>query len=89
MDFIVRLPNCKGKIVIMVVVDRLSKYALFIAHPYTRVTVAQAFVESIFKLHGMSSSIVSDRDLVFISAFWREFFRLQGSKLCMSYGYHL
>lgn len=89
MDFIVRLPNCKGKIVIMVVVDRLSKYALFIAHPYTIVTVAQAFVESIFKLHGMSSSIVSDRDLVFISAFWREFFKLQGSKLCMSYGYHL
>lgn len=85
MDFIVGLPNCKGKIVIMVVVDKLSKYAHFIAlsHPYTAATLAHAFIESIFKLHGMPSSIVSDRYPVFISAFWREFFRLQGSKLCM------
>ncbi|KAM1097370.1 hypothetical protein ACFX19_015033 [Malus domestica] len=36
----------------------------------------------------MPSSIVSDRDLVFISSFWREFFKLQGSKLCFSSGFH-
>ena len=41
-----------------------------------------------FQLHGMPNSIVSDRDPVFISAFWREFFKLQGAKLCMSLGYH-
>ncbi|KAM1393842.1 hypothetical protein ACFX2F_029952 [Malus domestica] len=74
----------------MVVVDRLSKYAHFIAlsHPYTAMSVVQAFIEFVFKLHGMPSSIVSDRDPVFINAFWREFFKLQGSKLCMSLGYH-
>ncbi|XP_068328235.1 uncharacterized protein [Pyrus communis] len=50
-------------------------------------TVAQAFIELVFKLHGMPNSIVSDKDHVFISAFWKEFFKLQGSKLCMSYGF--
>ncbi|KAM2118243.1 hypothetical protein ACFX1R_011686 [Malus domestica] len=90
MDFIVGLPSCKGKSVIWVVVDRLSKYTHFIAmsHPYTASSVAQLFVEHIFKLHGMPNSIVSDRDPVFTSAFWKELFKLQDSKLCMSSGYH-
>lgn len=90
MDFIVGLPLCKGKSVILVVVDRLSKSAHFIvmAHPYTAITVAQAFVDNVLKLHGVPSSVVSDRDLIFISAFWRELFKLQRSKLCMSSGYH-
>lgn len=80
MDFIVGLPNCKGKTVIMVVVDRLCKYVHFIAlsYPYIAVIMAQAFIEFVFKLHGMPNSIVSDRDPMFINAFWREFFRLQG-----------
>ncbi|KAB2608149.1 hypothetical protein D8674_011317 [Pyrus ussuriensis x Pyrus communis] len=90
MDFIVGLPNCKGKSVIMVIVDRLSKYSHFIAlaHPYNASIVAQLFIEHVFRLHGMPNSIVSDRDPVFVNAFWKELFRLQGSKLCMSSGYH-
>ncbi|TQD92478.1 hypothetical protein C1H46_022039 [Malus baccata] len=90
MDFICGLPNCKGKSVILVVVDKLSKYAHFIAlgHPYTAAIVAQEFVDNVFKLHGMPLTIVSDRDTLFLSAFWKDFFKLQGSKLCMSLGYH-
>lgn len=90
MDFIEGLPSSSQKSVIFVVVDRLSKCAHFIAltHPYTATTVAQAFLDNIFKLHGMPSSIVSDRDPIFTSNFWQELFRLQGTTLCMSTSYH-
>jgi hypothetical protein len=45
----------------MVVVDRLSKYAHLCAlqHPFTTSTMAQFFMDNIFKLHGMPHSIVS------------------------------
>jgi hypothetical protein len=90
MDFIEGLSLSKGQSVIMVVVDRLSKYVHFLAlsHPYTTVSVARMFVSQVFKLHGMPISIVFDRDPAFTSAFWREFFKLQGTSLDMSSSYH-
>ena len=62
----------------MVVVDRLSKYAHFctLPHPFTPTLVAQYFMEQIFKLHGMSTSIVFDRDPNLTNKFWQELFKL-------------
>jgi len=76
--------------VVFVVVDRFTKYVHFIplAHPYTAAKVAQMFMQYVFKLHGMPSTIVSDRDPVFTSKFWLELMKLQGANLAMSSSYH-
>lgn len=71
MDFIEGLPKSNGKEVIMVVVDRLTKYAHFIAlnHHFTAQTVAEEFLNHVFKLHGLPSVIVNDKDAIFLSGF--------------------
>ena len=90
MDFIVGFPKARNKVVIMVVVDQLSKYAHLCAfpHQFTPAMVAQLLLDRIFKLHGMPTSIVSDRDPTFTSKFWKELFKLQGTQLKMSTSYH-
>jgi hypothetical protein len=67
MDFILGLPKLSNKSIIMVVVDRLSKYAHFCAlqHPFTITTMAQIFMDNIFKIHVMPTSIVFERDPTF------------------------
>lgn len=51
LDFNEGLPKSSGKVVILVMVDRLSKYAHFIplAHPFTALTVEQLFIDHIYR----------------------------------------
>ena len=90
MDFVEGVPRVSGKSVILTVVDQFSKYAHFmpLAHPYTATLVARVFFDEVVRLHGMPASIVSDRDTVFTSSFWRELFRLSGVKLQYSTAFH-
>jgi hypothetical protein len=90
MDFIEALPRVNGKSVILTVVDRFSKSCHFIplAHPYSAESVAQVFFAEVVRLHGIPQSIISDRDTVFTSSFWRELMRLSGTKLHMTSAFH-
>lgn len=72
------------------VVDRFTKYAHFLPlkHPFTSPQVARLFVDSVVKLHGMPHSIVSDRDRIFTSHFWKLLFAKLGTKLKFTTAYH-
>jgi IS30 family transposase len=72
MDFITGLTKSEGKSFIMVIVDRLTKYAHICAlsHPFKSSTVATAFMEIVQKLHGIRKIIVSDKDPIFNGHFW-------------------
>jgi len=90
MDFITGLPLSHGYTVILVVVDRLSKYAHFsgLKTDYSSKSVAETFMRTVVKLHGIPKTIVSDRDKVFTSQFWQQLFKLSGTSLNMSTAYH-
>ena len=90
MDFITHLPSSHSFTVILVVVDRFSKGPHLGALPtqFTAFKVATLFLDIVCKLHGFPSSIISDRDPVFINSFWRELFKLSGTTLRMTTAYH-
>lgn len=50
--------------------------------------MAKVFMEHVYKLHGMPTTIVSDRDNIFLDQFWKELFKQQGVNLQYSIAYH-
>lgn len=71
----------------MVVVDSLSKYNHFVL--FKDYYTTKSFMKEVLSLHGIPNSIITDRDPLFVSKFWKETFRLQGTRLKLIYAYHL
>jgi hypothetical protein len=90
MDFIKGLPNSNRYSVILVIVDRFTKYGRFIPvkHPFSAASIAQLFFDNVVKLHGVPKSIVCDRDKVFTSDFWEELFQLLKTDMKLTSAYH-
>lgn len=82
MDFIIGLPPSKEYIVVFIVVYCLSKYARFHALPtsFTTTKVVVVFVDIVCHLHKIPKTIAFYCDMIFISNFWHELFRLSGTK---------
>ena len=91
MEFVVGLPRSQaGHDDIWVIVDRLTMTSHFLPFK-TRWSVSkliELFVSEIVRIHGVSVSIVSDRDPWFTSHFWRSFQEALGTELHMSSAYH-
>ena len=89
-DFVEGLPTSGRYNYLMVIIDKLFKYGHFVPlhHPYTAEIVAEAFLNSVYKLHGMPLSIVSDRDKIFTSKFWTKLFQKSGVMLRLSSARH-
>ena len=81
MDYISGLPKMGDLGSIIVVIDRFSKYATFIAAPkcVTAEGTAHLFFSNVVKYWGLPKDIVDDRDARFTSLFWIELLKIMGS----------
>ena len=90
MDFISGLPIADGYDSIATFVDTFTKQAHFVpcTSKINAEELSRIYFNHIFKLHGLSRCIISDRDPLFTSTFWKDLMRQLRTKLNMSSAYH-
>ena len=90
MDFVTDFPSSNNFTCILVVVDRLSKMCHLI--PFQSIPSAEdtasAFINSIFRLHGLPEEIISDQGSQFTSKFWSSLCNAFNIKLNLSSTFH-
>jgi hypothetical protein len=89
MDFVVSMPESEAYTRIGVIVERFTKITYFIPLK-TEATIeglVHIFLQEIWRLHGLSEEIISDRDFRFESKFWHSLMKLLGVNLCLSTAY--
>jgi len=89
-DFIMKLPVVAGKDAILVVCDRLSNMAHFVAttEGTTAEGLARLFRDNIWKLHGLPESVVSDRGPQFAVELTKELNRMLGTRMKLSTAFY-
>ncbi|GJT77454.1 putative reverse transcriptase domain-containing protein [Tanacetum coccineum] len=91
MDFITKIPkSSQGYDTIWVIVDRLTKSAIFVPMRETnpREKLARMYLKEVVLRHGIPVSIICDHDLRFTSNFWRSLQKALGTNLDISTTYH-
>ena len=74
----------------LVVLDRFTKYTIFIAAPPTCTSEksAELFLRHVVKFFGVPTNIISDLDAPFTGRFWTALFGLLSSELKLSTANH-
>jgi len=90
MDFIEQLPPSGGYTDILVVVDRLTKQALFILtiRSLDATMLAELFIKHVFSKYGVPSHVTSNRGTEFVSKFFRSLANALDMRLHFTSGYH-
>ncbi|QRV90335.1 Retrovirus-related Pol polyprotein from transposon [Ceratobasidium sp. AG-Ba] len=89
-DFIMDLPESSGYNSILVIVDKLTRYAHFIpCHTHiNEIDSAKLFRDHIWSHYGLPRQIISDRDARWTGAFWDHLTSLLGIKRALTTAHH-
>jgi transposase InsO family protein len=90
MDFIPELPLSDGFDNILVIVDKLTKYAIFIptTTSISEVDTAALFFHHIISKFGIPRQVISDRDIRWRGEFWNEICKRMGMTRSLTTAYH-
>ena len=90
MDFIPELPTSEGFDNVLVIVDKLTKYAIFIPCTVniTEGEMAKIFFEQVISKFGIPWQVITDHDAQWRNDFWAEICQLMGMKRSLTTSYH-
>src|ERR1700743_555674 len=93
-DFVGPLPESTNRTggydMICVIIDLLTSMVHLVPtrQTYRAIDIAELMFEHVYKLHGIPERIISDRDSLFTSKFWKRLHHLVGTQLRMSSAFH-